>query len=161
MYTKNTKKLFLTLAASCLLFQPGVAPPTHAMLPVGDSVNRNFYKNQDFIWETNKAESRVRDASSGSGASTVASKPEVTSKSARPLSSDIALLFPPPPRTVEQVALLFPPPPRTGEEVALLFPPPPRTGEELALLFPPPPRTGDELALLFPPPPRTGRAADA
>jgi hypothetical protein len=45
------KKYFFAIVASCLAFHPGVAPPAKAMLPVGNSANRNFYKSQDWIWE--------------------------------------------------------------------------------------------------------------
>jgi hypothetical protein len=114
MYTKN---LFLVLAASCFAFQPGIAPPAHAMLPVGDLANRNFYKNQDFIWETNKTDSSVGD---GSAAPAVASPQEVTSKLSRPVGTEVAT---PPPHSGEEVAFLFPPPPRSGQEVAFLFRP--------------------------------------
>ena len=137
-----TKKLFLTLAASWLVFQPGVAPPAHAMLPVGDSAHRNFYKNQDFIWETNKTDSSVRD---GSAAPAVALPHEVTSKLPRRFSLDEAYLMPPS-RSEEQVAFFVPPPPRSEEQVAFFVPPPPRSGEQVAYLMPPPLRSGEDLA---------------
>jgi hypothetical protein len=125
-YPMYTKKLFLVLAASCLAFQPGVAPSAHAMLPVGDSAHRNFYKNQDFIWETNKTDSSV-----GSAAPAVASPQEVTSKLPRPVPTEVAFLFPPP-RSEEQVAFFVPPPPRSEEQVAFFVPPPPRSDGDVA-----------------------------
>ena len=109
-----TKKLFLTLAASCLVLQPGVVPSAHAMLPLGESANRNFYKNEDFIWETNKPDSTVR---AGSTASQLASTQEDTSKLACPAPIGGAVLFSPP-RSEEGLAFGFPPPPRSGKEVA-------------------------------------------
>ena len=137
-----TKKLFLVLAASCLAFQPGIAPPAHAMLPVGDLANRSFYKNQDFIWETNKTDSSVRD---GSAAPAVASPQEVTSQLPRPVPTEVAFLFPPP-RSEEQVAFFVPPPPRSEEQVAFFVPPPPRSEEQVAFFVPPPPRSDGDVA---------------
>src|SRR5262252_11127570 len=147
-----TKKLFLTLAASCLVFQPSVVPSAHAMLPLGESANRNFYKNEDFLWETNKPDSTVR---AGSTASQLASTQEDTSKLARPVPIGGAVWFSPPPRSEEGLAFGFPPPPSSEEGLAFGFPPPPRSEEGLAFGFPPPPRSEEGLAFGFPPPPRS------
>src|SRR5437899_11740194 len=117
-----TKKLFLVLAASGFVFQPGIAPPAHAMLPAGDLANRNFYKNQDFIWETNKTDSGVRDRTTTPA---VASIQEVSPTLPRPVPTDIAFVFPPPPRSGQDVAFVFPPPPLSGEDGACVFQRPP------------------------------------
>jgi hypothetical protein len=53
-------KFLAAVVASCLVFQPGVAPPAHAMLPAGASANRNLYKNQDWIWKTQEPNSSAR-----------------------------------------------------------------------------------------------------
>ena len=158
------KTIVMKKMISAIIMAGALSQMANAMGPMGDSTHRHFYKDQEWIWQTEKSKTEVtrteQRAQKFSEINVWQAALALSGALNPSLGTTPILAFglPTHPPTGSALAFGLPTRPPTGSALAFGLPTRPPTGSALAFGLPTRPPTGSALAFGLPTHPPTGSA---